>query len=95
MYPSRQSLQFAYGQSAEQPGRFLEYTNTNDVILGHKLAQLDGSLKRSPSNLDESYGLGPVINEDTHGQRAGHRLDADFHDQRQDEFLALSAWRAG
>ncbi|MCF4098711.1 serine hydrolase domain-containing protein [Maritalea mediterranea] len=57
-----EALSFAYDEPAAfPPGTDYEYTNTNYVLLGHMLAQLDGSLAQSldrhiftPANMTQS-----------------------------------------
>lgn len=46
-WTAEQAISFAYDQPAAPANRHFEYTNTNYVILGHILAQLDGSLESS------------------------------------------------
>lgn len=78
-----QAIQFAYGAPAGPANRSFEYTNTNYVILGHILAQLDGSLERSltrrifsPAGMGAtSVGLNPATM-----APAAHGYDEDGYD---------------
>lgn len=78
-----EAMGFAYGQPAQPANHGFEYTNTNYVILGHILAQLDGSLERSltrrifsPAGMGaSSVGLNP-----TTMAPAAHGYDENGHD---------------